>query len=58
MPGKPVVRLDLASVFCLLDGESVEKDDIVIHPAEDLIKAHDRSVRLRELRSPEPEFHL
>ncbi len=55
---KPVIRLDLASVFCLLDGESVEKDDAVIHPADDLLKAHERAVALRDLRFPEPEFHL
>ena len=55
---KPVVMLDLASVFCLLDGESVESEQVIIHPADDLLKAHDRSVALRDLRCPEPEFHL
>lgn len=55
---KPIFKLDLSMVECLLDGETVELDSIVIVPADDLVEAHKRSVKLRDLRTPEPEFHL
>ncbi len=55
---KPVIKLDLSMVECLLDGEAVELDSIVIIPENDLVEAHKRSVKLRDLRTPEPEFHL
>lgn len=55
---KTVIRLDLAMVECLLDGEAVEFENVTIVPSDDLIAAHERSVRLHNLRSVEPEFHL
>ena len=55
---KRMIKLDLAMIECLLDGEPVECEDIVIIPADDLIKAHERAVSIRALRTPEPDFHL
>lgn len=57
-PMKPVIILDLASVMCLLDGEAVEMEDILIAPADDVLKAHKRAAIMQHLRKPEPEFHL
>jgi len=50
--------MNLAMVECLLDAEVVELDSIVIIPSDELIDAHKRAVALRDVRTPEPEFHL
>jgi hypothetical protein len=55
---KSKIKLNLAMVECLLDGEAVELDHTVVVPDDDLIDAHRRAVTLQNLRRPEPEFHL
>ncbi len=55
---KRVIIMDLASVLCLLDGEAVETDNLVIAPADDLVKAHKLASIKQHMRKPEPEFHL
>ncbi len=57
-PKKTRIAIDLAAVGCLLDGEIIEVDNIVLMPADDLIAAHDRTVELLNRRQVEPEFHL
>ncbi len=55
---KSIVKLDLSMVECLLDGEAIELENIVLIPADDLVEAHRKAVALHNLRTPEPEFHL
>ena len=55
---KNVLILDMTSLMCLLDGEAVELEDVVIAPGDDVLKAHRLAVAKSHLRKPEPEFHL
>jgi hypothetical protein len=57
-PKQTRISIDLAAIECLLDGEIIEVDNIVLMPATDLIAAHDRTIELLNRRQFEPDFHL
>ncbi len=57
-PAKPVIILDLDTLACLMDGQTVELDNAVIAPDKVMLEAHEHATFMRERRLPEPDFHL